>query len=81
MLAGRTLGVQIPDDYVKSTLVYEHNLGTAGNVGQLESDRKILLDELAKMQEFAAEHQQQAIQRKYSSSKYYKVSKIAVQSN
>ena len=72
-LAAKTLGVDIPDHFMNKTVDYELSLGNAGNVAQLINDRKILLEELGKMQVFATEHPQQAIQRKYSSSKYYSV--------
>lgn len=75
--AARTVGVQIPEAFLSKTLDYERSMGKNGNAVQLANDRNVLVDELAKLQAFAVEHQQQAIQRKYSTSDYCKVAKLA----
>ncbi len=74
--AANFLGVQLNEQFLNKTLDYERSLDKKGNVVQLVNDRKELLDELNKLQASAVEHQQQAIQRKFSTSKYYKVAKF-----
>ena len=77
-LASQILGLEqsIPEHFVHKSYDYERSLGKKGDVSHLAEDRKILMEELVKMQAFALEHQQQAIQRKFSASKYYKVAKL-----
>lgn len=74
--AATNLGVQLDEQFLNKTLDYERSLGKKGNIVQLVNDRKELLDELKKLHTFATGHQQQAIQRKFSTSKYYKVAKF-----
>ena len=61
---------RLTDDFIRQTCYYEQNLGAKGDVIQLLNDRNTLIEELTKILKFANNHQQKAIQRKYSSQKY-----------
>ena len=70
-LAAKTLGVfdQISKDFIKNSLRFECSLKNNGDILQFLNERNTLMEELSKLQMFAVEHPQQAIQRKFSTSK------------
>ncbi|KAJ6219372.1 hypothetical protein RDWZM_005184 [Blomia tropicalis] len=83
LLAAKSLNVfeEIPTEFIRNTLNYERSLDSNGDIDQFLADRNILIEELNKLHLFAKEHPQQVIQRKYSSSKYYKVAGIGAGSS
>ncbi|KPM03251.1 cyclin a-like protein [Sarcoptes scabiei] len=79
LLAAKILKLsdQIPQDFIDNSVQYEKNLNEKGDLAHLLSERKNLIEELNQIRIYASNHQQQAIQKKYSSEKYLNVFQIA----
>ncbi|UXI16024.1 Serine/threonine-protein phosphatase BSU1 [Sarcoptes scabiei] len=79
LLAAKILKLsdQIPQDFIDNSVQYEKNLNEKGDLAHLLSERKNLIEELNQIRIYASNHQQQAIQKKYSSEKYFNVFQIA----
>lgn len=71
LLAAKILKLsdQIPQDFIDNSVQYEKNLNEKGDLAHLLSERKNLIEELNQIRIYASNHQQQAIQKKYSSEK------------
>jgi len=77
ILSAQTLGFreQISGDFIEKSVLLEREQNN-GDVKNLLSDRQSCIEALHKMQHFASKHPQQAIQQKYASDKYYRVSMV-----
>ncbi|CAG2160868.1 unnamed protein product [Oppiella nova] len=77
ILSAQTLGFQlvITEHFLEESMAYEKGL-KSGDIKAFLADRQTCLESIHRMHAFAHKHPQQAIQSKFTSDKFYRVSTV-----